>query len=169
MVSINDVIADYQSFGFQFLLEKYINSDYVFYGGLIFGYLMAIFLLRFYKANYQIYIPTLIIAFLINFGFGRLGCLSVGCCHGVETASQLSIIYHNSIFASNNIRLVPVQLYETIFDFILAFVIYRMSKTIYSPYTYCCVHLYSYAIFRFIIEFFRGDNIRGIWLGLSTS
>ena len=169
LVSINEVIADYQTYGFQFLLGKYINGGFVFYGGLIFGYLTAICLLKSYKANYQICVPTLIIAFLINFGFGRLGCLSVGCCHGIETASKLSIIYHNSIFAPNGVRLVPVQLYETIFDFILAFVIYRMSKTIHSPYTYCCVHLYSYSIFRFIIEFFRGDSIRGIWLGLSTS
>ena len=27
----------------------------------------------------------------------------------------------------------------------------------------------SYSLFRFSIEFFRGDRIRGVWCGLSTS
>lgn len=166
---INDVVSDYKTYGIKIIINKYINGGFVFYGGLIFGYLAAIFFIKSYKANKQICVPALIIAFLINFGFGRLGCLSVGCCHGVETTSSLSIVYHDSMFAPNGVHLVPVQLYETIFDFILAFVIYRMSKTIHNPISFVMVHLFSYCTFRFIIEFFRGDVIRGIWWGFSTS
>ena len=167
---IDEVINDFQTYGFNInVIGKYTSGGFVFYGGLIFGYLAAIHFLKSYKANFQICAPALIIGFLINFGFGRLGCLSVGCCHGAETTSILSIVYHNSEFAPNGVKLIPVQLYETIFDFILAFVIYRMSKTIHKPITFCMVHLYSYCTFRFIIEFFRGDAIRGIWFGLSTS
>lgn len=164
----DDFIYNLQTNGFG-VIGYYIFGGFVFYGGLIFGYLTAIYLLKYYKANKQICVPALIIAALINFGFGRLGCLTVGCCHGAETTSVLSIMYHNSAFAPNGVKLIPVQLYETIFDWILAFVIYRMSKTIHEPIYYCMVHLFSYCIFRFIIEFFRGDLIRGIWLGLSTS
>lgn len=166
---IKDFIADYQTYGFDIIINKYINGGFVFYGGLIFGYLTAIYLIKTYKANKQICVPTLIIAFLINCGFGRLGCLSVGCCHGAETTSVFSIVYHHSSFAPNNVHLIPVQLYETIFDFILAFVIYRMSRSMHNPFNYCAVHLLSYCSFRFVIEFFRGDLIRGVWWGLSTS
>ena len=31
------------------------------------------------------------------------------------------------------------------------------------------VYMVSYAMFRFVIEFFRGDSIRGIWGCFSTS
>lgn len=31
------------------------------------------------------------------------------------------------------------------------------------------IQLLSYAIFRFILEFYRGDDVRGFWFGVSTS
>ena len=34
---------------------------------------------------------------------------------------------------------------------------------------YTRFYLYIYAVSRFLLEFIRGDSIRGIWFGLSTS
>ena len=31
------------------------------------------------------------------------------------------------------------------------------------------VYLLSYATFRFVIEFFRGDALRGVWFGISLA
>ena len=31
------------------------------------------------------------------------------------------------------------------------------------------IYMLIYPVVRFILEFFRGDEIRGIWFGLSTS
>ena len=137
---IKDFASDYNAYGIKYIIYKYVNGGFVFYGGLIFGYLAALYFIKSYKANKQICVPALIIAFLINFGFGRLGCLSVGCCHGIETTSALSIVYQNSMFAPNGVRLIPVQLYETIFDFLLFLLINHLLKFLFC--LYLCFHYY---------------------------
>jgi phosphatidylglycerol:prolipoprotein diacylglycerol transferase len=65
---------------------------------------------------------------------------------------------------------VPVQLYEAVFEGAAAVILVVLAKTRpqirrYLLMIYCA----SYAVFRFILEFWRGDEIRGLWGGLSTS
>lgn len=80
-----------------------------------------------------------------------------------------NIKYTNSQFAPNNTNLFPVQLTESacnIIIFIILSYIYKKSK-----HTEKIIGLYCilYGILRFLLEFLRGDLIRGIELGLSTS
>ncbi len=86
-------------------------------------------------------------------GFGRLGCLMVGCCHGSETDAWYGI-YMSAI----DKRVVPIQLYEAIFLFALfAMLIYRAikGKTYNLP-----LYMAVYGVWRFIIEYAR-DDYRG--------
>lgn len=46
-------------------------------------------------------------------GFGRIGCFFAGCCHGQETDAWYGVMMHG-------VKVVPVQLYEAIFLFLLA-------------------------------------------------
>ena len=64
----------------------------------------------------------------------------------------------------------PVQLYESFLLMGLgALSIWAIKKEI-AGYKIVLSYLISYSIVRFIVEFFRGDLIRGIyWMGLSTS
>lgn len=99
-----------------------------------------------------------------------VGCHLTGCCYGIEYEGIFHIVYHNNLFAPNDIGLFPVQLAEAIFNLILAVVllIYLLKKgpvinTIY-------IYIIGYSIARFILEFLRGDESeRGFLFFLSTS
>ncbi len=83
--------------------------------------------------------------------FGRIGCLMGGCCYGKPTDSPIGIYMVNLGY-----KVVPVQLFEAIFLFALAAVLiillFKGKKHIMELY------MLSYGVFRFIIEFFRGDE-----------
>ena len=149
-------------FTFENLIFLIPNSGLVFYGGL-FG---VIFTLSFYSRKdtafkeklFQMTVP----AFPLFHAFGRIGCLFAGCCYGKELDSP--IVIGNIIQFSE----IPIPIFESVFEF----VIFAILNVIEKRNTKCDllkVYLISYAIFRFINEFFRGDTVRGIFFGLSTS
>ena len=89
----------------------------------------------------------------LGHGFGRIGCLLAGCCHGAETEAWYGI-YMQSI----DKKVVPVQLFEAIFLFALsAFFIIRVkkNKTYNLP-----LYMGAYGVWRFVLEYMR-DDYRG--------
>ncbi len=82
---------------------------------------------------------------------GRIGCFMSGCCYGVESE-------HGLFFPSLGKTVLPTQLYEAIFLLALFgvlefFVLSKKAPKNFNLVIYCI----SYGIFRFIIEYFRGD------------
>jgi phosphatidylglycerol:prolipoprotein diacylglycerol transferase len=153
----------------QTFLNRYLYSGMVFYGGLIGGLLTAVLVSRSYHAKLSDYLPLFVPAVTLFFGFGRIGCFSVGCCYGAKTDSACSVVFTQSLIAPNGVPLIPVQLIEAGFDFLLfifLLVVYRIKK---EGQTMLFLYLILYSVFRFTIEFFRGDIARGILFGLSTS
>lgn len=101
----------------------------------------------------EIAVPCILIAHCL----GRIGCFLAGCCYGVESEFGL-------FFPTLNKTVIPTQLIEAIFLAILFaitlfFTLKNKLKGFNLPF-YCI----GYAIFRFIIEFFRADP-RGAFLG----
>lgn len=97
----------------------------------------------------------------IAHAFGRLGCMCAGCCYGMEAHSGFTI--YNS-----GADRIPVQLYEAIFLFVL----FAVLSVMYFKRCNFTMHVYliAYAIWRFIIEYYRGDvSERGYFLGLFPS
>ncbi len=95
---------------------------------------------------------------LIAHAFGRIGCFFAGCCYGKETNSFLGVQFPhlpNPVY--------PTQLFEAAFLLILFGVCsYLVLK---KDFKYnLSVYLVGYGIFRFLIEFLRGDD-RGAFLG----
>lgn len=140
----------------------------VFYGGLIGGCFTAYIYAKRVKINncetYDMLIPVVP---LFHF-FGRIGCFLVGCCYGVE--SSIGFTFHNSIIESaNNVNRFPVQLVEALFNLILFFCLYNFFKHKKFKGYLLNIYFIFYPVFRFIIEFFRGDSYRGFLFGLSTS
>lgn len=85
--------------------------------------------------------------------FGRLGCLFVGCCHGGYTEAWYGI-YH----ASSGLKVVPLQLYESIVLFIIFAVLFVRALKM-GRYSHAMsAYLTSYAVWRFFAEFFRTDD-----------
>ena len=61
-----------------------------------------------------------------------------------------------------------MQLIESLFEFIM-FIILLIFINRNNMIDGVTEYLIAYGVFRFMIEFFRGDSIRGIFCGLSTS
>ena len=103
------------------------------------------------------------ISITIAHGFGRIGCLCAGCCHGHETDEWYGIWN-----ADLGAKTVPTQLYEAIFLFLLSGLMIVLLFKINFKYN-MSLYLVTYGIWRFIIEYFR-DDYRGSFIpGLSPS
>jgi phosphatidylglycerol:prolipoprotein diacylglycerol transferase len=123
----------------------WLGGGYVFYGGLVFA-LMNLFLLsKLFKLNISTF-DFMIPGLCFGHAIGRIGCFIAGCCYGINY--------------------IPVQLIESFFLFILGFKLYKNKN---SNLPILTKYLVAYSIFRFMIEFLRGDADRGIVFGLSTS
>lgn len=98
--------------------------------------------------------------------FGRIGCLTAGCCHGRETSAWYGItMYAYTTGGGEEVwhRVVPVQLYESAFLFLLAALLIaaffgklggkRRPSLPLLPF-----YLVAYGVWRFLIEFARGDD-----------
>lgn len=138
-----------------------------FYGGFIGGVITFLLLNRFYyeKNNPPVIKELLIIApsaLTAAHAFGRLGCFLSGCCYGIETESCIGVHFPH---LPN--KVIPTQLIEMCFLIVLSIVLGVMAFKKITNYT-AVIYLISYSIFRFIIEFFRGDE-RGELQGLSPS
>ena len=146
------------------ILFQLWNGGIVFYGGL-FGVILGIAAVSKYRGrSSKNILNTIAPAFPLFHTFARIGCLLAGCCYG--TKWNWGVI----LSGEEDIVRLPVQLFESgcnLFIFIMLMVLRRRKKTCTCN---LAIYLCSYAICRFILEFFRGDTIRGIWgTGLSTA
>lgn len=150
----------------------FLFGGYVFYGGLIgaaFGVLMFCHVFHFDKGTF-LNILTPLIPFAQS--FGRVGCFFGGCCYGMEYHGFFAVQFpYNELSPDLNLYpRFPVQLVEAVLCFILFIILflYTRKKAPLKGASFG-IYLISYGAIRFILEFFRGDAIRGIWFKLSTS
>jgi len=146
---------------------KIWEGGLVFYGGVIFAIPTAIWYMR--KKGLDIWNTADIFApsLAIGHAIGRLGCFSAGCCYGVQAGDHpFAVIFKDpECLAPRGIPLHPTQLYESageFFNFIVLIVL-RRHRSFKGQLFWTYLLLYS--VLRFIIEFFRGDEIRGFLFG----
>ena len=146
-----------------------LSEGFVVYGGIIGGVLAGYVACRIKKQDFWKYFDLVAPAIALAQGFGRIGCFLAGCCYGKETESVFSVIFQNSEYAPNHVALIPTQLYSSGLDFLhfLLLLLIARNKKEDGQVTAC--YLIFYSIGRFVIEFFRGDIIRGSVGILSTS
>src|SRR6476469_9801495 len=150
------------------------RSGGVFYGGLILAVVVALFYIR--KIGLPLWTTCDVFAPGIALGhvIGRFGCLFAGCCYGKETSVPWAITFHDPFAASNvgtplDRPLHPTQLYEAGAELVF-FLVLLATERKGRPYAGRTFWLYMllYAVSRFIIEFYRGDE-RGMVGAFSTS
>jgi phosphatidylglycerol:prolipoprotein diacylglycerol transferase len=123
--------------------------------GTVLGVIGMIFLFS-KMFNYRA-IDILGLASIALFGanfFSRIGCLMAGCCYGIQLPTGNRFPY----------QLTEGLLCALVF---ICFLIWRpekKQKEIIFP-----LSIIIYSVIRFVLEFFRGDSGRGIWLSLSSS
>ena len=145
------------------------SSGFVIYGGILGALAAASVYSHRHRLNYLPKLDLVFPSLALGQGFGRIGCLLAGCCYGRETADWFSITFHTSQFAPNGVALIPTQILSSALDFLNYFVLCAIYKRSKKPGTVTACYLLFYSTGRFIIEFFRGDLIRGSVGVLSTS
>lgn len=151
-----------------FLLET-MADGFVVYGGIIGGVLAGWFYCRAKRLSFLSYFDLLAPSVALAQGFGRLGCLLAGCCYGRETDSWFHIVFHHSDFAPNDVPLIPTQICSSVLDFLHFAVLLFLARRKKAEGQVGAAYLILYSIGRFLLEFSRGDLIRGSVGSLSTS
>lgn len=160
------------------------SGGLVFYGGAL-AWLAAMTLgCRFWRLS-----PWPLLDAVCHYGplghaFGRLGCFFGGCCFGAPTTCALGLrfpagspafLQHKTQGllpegATASLPVHPSQLYEAVGNLVLFVLLDRAARRRpVRPGRITGLYLTGYAVLRFGLEFFRGDAIRGIYLGVSTS
>jgi len=151
-----------------FLFLRLAFGGLVFYGGLI-GALIAMPLYaKYIKVGLSTLIVLIIPVFPLAHGIMRVGCFMAGCCYGIEH-EQLGIAFTRSLSAPNDINLLPVQLIEVVANFLIFVALWQYTKKPRQPLYVLCFYGLSYAAIRFMLEFLRGDDVRGYIFLFSTS
>ncbi|GHV13285.1 diacylglyceryl transferase [Fibrobacterales bacterium] len=152
-------------------LETFINTGIVFYGGMI-GFVISFMLICKYKNKKIDYGVLDLVAVCIPLFhiFGRLGCFFAGCCFGIENHSEFSVLYTTHVKEEViTLSRLPIQLIESGMNLLIfAVLITLLFKQKFKEHL-LLVYLVVYAIMRIILEFFRGDEMRGVWNGVSFS
>jgi phosphatidylglycerol:prolipoprotein diacylglycerol transferase len=146
-----------------------LSGGFVVYGGIFGGVAAGYVYCRIKKIDFFRYLDQIVPSISLAQGFGRMGCLLAGCCYGTPYNGPLSIVFHKSQFAPNEINLFPSQIFSSVFDFLLFIVLAVIARKKPTPGKVTAFYLIFYSIGRFLIEFYRGDLIRGSVGTLSTS
>ncbi len=146
-----------------------LSDGFVVYGGIIGGIIAGIIYCGVKKLSFFKYFDLLIPSVALAQGFGRIGCFLAGCCYGRETSCGIGIVFKNSMFAPNGVKLLPTQLISSGLDFLLFFVLILFNKKKSKDGQTAGMYLVLYSIGRFVLEFYRGDLIRGTVGSLTTS
>lgn len=145
------------------------SGGWVVYGGIIGGILSGFVWCKWKKWNFFQYLNVLIPCVPLAQAFGRIGCFFAGCCGGVETDAWYGISFPTNSLAWTTNPIIPTQIISSIGDFaIFGITYYVLTKGKHSEDT-AGWYLMLYSLGRFVIEFFRGDMIRGEIGPFSTS
>ncbi len=160
---------------------KFWRGGLVWYGGFLAAVACAWAYTRRHKMNFFKQVDLLIAPMCLAHTFGRLGCLSAGCCFGRPSELPWAVVFPVGSMvqqAQLTDRLVqlgqmslpvhPTQLYEAGVELALFWLLLwmRPRKRFHGQLFLTWLSLYPIA--RSVIEMFRGDKERGVFI-LSTS
>lgn len=141
----------------------FTGSGFVFYGSFLFA---VPTMLWYFKRNklpvYQMLDIMAVVTCLVHM-FGRVGCFMAGCCYGKPTTSVYGITFTDPACQASPLGtpLHPTQLMEAGFIFLVMIgLLFLRSKKQFHGQLFL-VYLMLYAIGRFGLEYFRGDQARG--------
>ena len=142
----------------------------VFYGGFLGGLAGLLIFTRFYRSmKRENALDLYAVATPLFHTFGRIGCFFGGCCFGKESTWGFLVRENRYYPEMVGVVRLPVQLIEAgcnLLLFVFLFVLFLKRK---AERELIWVYLTAYPVIRFTLEFWRGDSIRGVWFGLSTS
>lgn len=159
-------------FSFSEIISLLINyfGGMVFYGGFLGACAGVLVYTKFSKKiDRSLAFDLLAVAMPLFHVFGRIGCFLGGCCYGKEWSWGFTAHGNTINPAVNDVLRIPVQLIEAGCNLIIFLLILLLYKKLKQRGKLIYVYMIIYPVARFILEFFRGDEIRGELFSLSTS
>ncbi|MDR2351379.1 MAG: prolipoprotein diacylglyceryl transferase [Endomicrobium sp.] len=150
---------------------KLWEGGLTYYGGFISAAIFVLAYVRIKKISILKLGDFFAPALALGHAIGRIGCFFAGCCYGKETNLAWSVVFRDkNSLAVVGVHLHPTQLYESFGNFLIFFILYFYSKKEHKSGFLVSLYFISYAVLRFVVEFFRGDPGRGgQYFGLSVS
>ncbi|MDR2860675.1 MAG: prolipoprotein diacylglyceryl transferase [Elusimicrobiota bacterium] len=150
---------------------KIWQGGLVYYGGFIGAMLFALLYIRKRKINTAKVFDLLAPAIALGHFFGRIGCFMSGCANGKPTDLPWGVVFTdpNTLSSITDIPVHPTQLYESFLNLILFFILRFYNKRGHKSGLAIAFYLIAYSVYRFLLEFLRGDYRGEDILGLSTS
>lgn len=166
------------TYPFDYIIDSITSGNFdfitggglVFYGGIIGGIIGALVAAYFIKQPMAPFEATVVPFLPLAHALGRIGCLLGGCCHGMPYEGPMAVYYPNSLQGlPADQGYFPVQPVEALWDVLLCLMLLWAAKKPRRKLSMLAFYMCLYAVGRFTLEYFRGDEIRGISLNLSTS
>ena len=154
---MSDLIADPSIFW------NCLKDGFVVYGSIIGGVLGAMLGCKIKKLHFLTIFDLTVPGLALAQGIGRIGCFLAGCCYGMEVSEScaIAVTFTNSAYAPNNVPLLPAQLISSFLNILHFAVLMFLSTKLKKHGQVAGCYLVFYSIGRFILEYFRGDLIRG--------
>ena len=150
-----------------------LRSAGVIYGGLVVGSAGAIWYMRKHKLPMWQTLDVLAPFAALGVGLGRLSCLMAGCCYGIPYEGPFALHFpdHPYCDAPAGVGLFPIQLLSLLNGILLFLGLLWLLRKNAFPGSVIAAYAFFYGLTRGLIEIFRGDEVRGLWLNelLSTS
>ncbi len=138
----------------------------VYYGGFIGGFLGALLGIKVSKVSIAEAERTIVPFLPLGHAIGRIGCFLAGCCVGMKYDGPFAVYYPH---ISDGYGRFPVQLLESIVNLGICCILLSYARQKHKPFAVISLYCIMYGICRFFLELLRGDSIRGIAYGFSTS
>lgn len=165
--------------GIAFFLQAFItkiitgNESHVLFRHLILSILLCSGILGIMKQPVLAGLDLFIIGFGVFHFFGRIGCFFGGCCHGrlCSFGIKYGNVYAGTGFPTYfiNRKIFPVQIAEAFAILLFTLAAFFIFKNQFRDGTAFLFYLTSYSVFRFAIEFARGDADRPFASGFSEA
>lgn len=143
------------------------GNGFVFYGSFLFTVPILIWWFR--KKNLPVWpmFDLVGIAGALVHGFGKIGCLMAGCCHGRVCDSGWCITFSDPLSHATPLDtpLYPTQIWDAGIIFLAVALMFLQEKRKKFHGQMFLIYGLVYAIGRFLTESYRGDEERGFVLG----
>jgi phosphatidylglycerol---prolipoprotein diacylglyceryl transferase len=139
-------------------IVKIWKGGLVFFGGFIGGVAGSVVLIRMKKLSFFKTADSISPGVALGHAIGRLGCFFAGCCYGRQCDLPFAVKFtHPDSLAPLHMFLHPTQIYMAASNLALFFVLVWIQKHKRFHGMVFLSYVMIYSVFRFIIEFFRGD------------
>lgn len=142
-----------------------IYGGSIFYGGMIGGAVGLFVVCQVKHYEFLVFSDLFVTLLPIGHGIGRLGCYLNGCCYGKQYDGIFAVDF---IIDGIRTTVFPTWFFEAGFCCAI-FIYFQLIHKNNATGSRTAIYLISYSIYRFLIEFMRGDEIRGHIGYLSSS